>query len=82
VNVFAPGAGITAAYHTSDTAVATFWGTSMAAPHVSGWIARYLERNPTATLAQAKTALINSSTKNVVIDPGPGSPNRLLYAAP
>jgi len=59
-----------------------FSGTSMAAPHVTGWIARYLESNPTATLADAKAAIISSSTKDVVIDPGPGSPNRLLYAAP
>lgn len=83
VDVFAPGVNITSAGISSDTAVAPGWGgTSMAAPHVTGWLARYRQLNPSATLAQAKADLITASTKNVVNDPGPGSPNRLLYADP
>ncbi|WFE30383.1 S8 family serine peptidase [Solwaraspora sp. WMMD791] len=83
IDVFAPGASITSAGNSGDTAVAAGWsGTSMAAPHVAGWVARYLETNPTATLAQAKTALLGAATTNVLTGIGTGSANRLLYADP
>jgi subtilisin family serine protease len=82
VDVFAPGVGITSAGIASNTATAVFSGTSMATPHVAGWVARHLEENPTATLAQSKAALIASSTKGVLSAIGTGSPNRLLWADP
>lgn len=83
IDIFAPGDNITSAGRASDTAVASGWsGTSMAAPHVTGWVARYLESNPSATLAQAKTALVSAATTNVLTGIGTGSPNRLLYADP
>lgn len=83
VDIFAPGVNITSAGIASDTAVAFGWsGTSMAAPHVTGWLARYRQQFPTDTMAQAKSALITAATVGVVQNPGPGSPNRLLYAAP
>lgn len=41
VNVFAPGAYIDSAYHTSDTATFSSSGTSMAVPHVAGLMAYY-----------------------------------------
>ncbi|GAA2704649.1 S8 family peptidase [Micromonospora olivasterospora] len=83
VDVFAPGVNITSAGIASNTAVASGWsGTSMAAPHVTGWLARYRQQFPNNTMAQAKSALITAATTGVVKNPGPGSPNRLLYAAP
>jgi subtilisin family serine protease len=82
VDIFAPGQNVPSDWNASDTATAVLSGTSMATPHVTGWIARYLEENPTATLAQSKAALIASSTKDVLTDIGDGSPNRLLFADP
>ncbi|WP_158632262.1 S8 family serine peptidase [Micromonospora sp. Llam0] len=83
IDVFAPGNSITSAGNSSDSAVASGWsGTSMAAPHVTGWVARYLETNPSATMAQAKAALLSAATSNVLTGIGTGSPNLLLYADP
>ena len=47
-DIYAPGQGIVSAWHTSDSASADLQGTSMAAPHVAGVVARMLERSPTS----------------------------------
>ncbi len=78
VDIFAPGVDILSAYGTGDSDTAVLSGTSMAAPHVTGAVALYLQEYPSATPAQVASALINNSTKNVVIYPN-GSPNRMLY---
>jgi len=51
----------------------------MATPHVCGASALYLAGNPTATPAAVASALTSNATSGVVIGPGTGSPNRLLY---
>ncbi len=79
LDIFAPGSSITSAVNTSDTATATYNGTSMASPHVAGAAALYLGANPSASPAQVAQALINNATPNKVTSPGTGSPNRLLY---
>ncbi|MDP9793814.1 subtilisin family serine protease [Catenuloplanes nepalensis] len=79
VDLFAPGISITSAWSTNDTATNTISGTSMAAPHVAGAAALYLASNPTATPAQVNAAVIAATTAGVVVSPGTGSPNRLLY---
>ncbi|MGW6983603.1 S8 family peptidase [Streptomyces sp. NPDC054932] len=79
VDIFAPGSAITSAWGTGDTATNTINGTSMATPHVAGAAAVYLSQNPASTPAQVATALVGSSTPNVVTGPGAGSPNRLLH---
>jgi len=79
VDVFAPGSAIVSAYATSATASVSMSGTSMAAPHVAGAAAQYLQGAPTATPAQVRDAISANATVNVLSALGSGSPNRLLY---
>jgi hypothetical protein len=79
VDIFAPGVNITSSWYSSTTATNTISGTSMATPHVAGASALYLAGNPTATPAAVVSALTSNATSGVVIGPGTGSPNRLLY---
>lgn len=55
--------------NTKDTShkVCKISGTSMAAPQVTGALALFLSRNPTATPAQAHNWLINKSTKEQIL---------------
>lgn len=80
LDIFAPGSSITSSWSTSDTATNTISGTSMAAPHVAGVAALYLETSPSASPATVGSAIINNATLNHVSNPGSGSPNRLLYS--
>jgi aqualysin 1 len=80
LDLFAPGVGITSAWHRSDSDAARLDGTSMAAPHVAGVTALYLQRRPTATPAEASAAVANMATTGVVRNPPAFTPNRLLYA--
>ncbi len=79
VNLFAPGEDIYSAWNSSDTAIERLSGTSMAAPHVAGVIARLLQGSPTASPAQVKAALLTWASP-VVVNGGQGSPRALLYA--
>lgn len=79
VDLFAPGVDILSAGIASDTAMQVDSGTSMAAPHVSGVAALYLQRNPRATPATVQLALTMNAIRDRVINPGQGSPNRLLF---
>ena len=68
VDFFAPGSNITSASYLTDTGTATMSGTSMAAPHVAGAAALYLQGVPGSSPQQVRDGLFNLTTKNVVTD--------------
>jgi aqualysin 1 len=80
LDLFAPGASITSAWHTSNTATNTISGTSMAAPHVAGAAALHLESNRSASPAAVGKAITDDATQGKVTSAGTGSPNLLLYS--
>jgi subtilisin family serine protease len=82
LDLFAPGSGITSAWHTSTSATNTISGTSMAAPHVAGLAARYLSAAPTAVPSQVMDAVKAAATPDVVTSAGTLSPNLLAYGDP
>jgi subtilisin family serine protease len=79
VDMFAPGVAITSAWNGDDTDEISLSGTSMASPHVAGAAALYLAKNPGATPRQVRDGLVAAATPGKVTNPGPGSPNVLLY---
>jgi subtilisin family serine protease len=62
LDIWAPGVGITSAWSTADNATNTISGTSMAAPHVAGAAALYLESASSATADQVDEALSSNAT--------------------
>jgi len=80
LDIFAPGANILSASHSSNTGTATMSGTSMASPHVAGVVALHLSTNHSLTPAQLANIIVTTSTPGKVTSPGTGSPNRLLYS--
>ena len=80
VDLFAPGLQVRSTAKASDTATAVMSGTSMAAPHVTGAVARYLQTHRHATPAQVTSALVSTATRGVVTNRD-GSPDRLLWLA-
>jgi hypothetical protein len=79
VDIFAPGSTIYSAWYTGDNTYAKLSGTSMAAPHVCGATALYLNTNPNATPAEVEDYLVNNSSPDELSNIGTGSPNKLLY---
>jgi subtilisin-like proprotein convertase family protein len=79
VDIFAPGTAIISTFHTSDSATTSSTGTSMAAPHVAGVMAQFLQSNPAALPAEVKNAVLSTATTGILREINAGSPNRLLF---
>ncbi len=77
VDLFAPGSNITSTWNNGSSV--TISGTSMAAPHVAGVVALYLQDNPFATPAEVNAAIVNKTISEKITDTN-GSPNRLLQS--
>jgi subtilisin family serine protease len=67
VDWFAPGHQVTSASNQSDAADRTASGTSMAAPHVAGVAALFLEANPGVPAAAVFDGIRSSLSRGVVI---------------
>jgi serine protease len=79
VDLFAPGTDIPSTYpDPSYDYYALMSGTSMAAPHVTGAAALFLQKNLHATPAEVRAAILGSATPGKITDLK-GSPNLLLY---
>merc|ERR550539_1941499 len=78
-NIWAPGSSVLSAGHRSDTASATFSGTSMACPHVSGGAALVLEADPSKKSAAVLQELLETAVMNALTGLRSGDTNALLY---
>merc|ERR1712038_1045619 len=65
-NIWAPGSSVLSAGHRSDTASATFSGTSMACPHVSGATALVLEADPSNKSSAVLQELLDNAVRDAL----------------
>jgi len=77
--IWGPGSAITSAGHGSDTASATFSGTSMACPHVAGGALLILENSPEFKRDAVLDALLANGRKDWITDLKNGDTNTMLY---
>jgi subtilisin family serine protease len=76
VDLFAPGDDIPSAGLYGGTA--TMGGTSQAAPHVAGYVARYLQSSPAASPATV-TSYILAWGNPIITNAGPNTTTKLLH---
>lgn len=83
VDILAPGSSIRSAGIGSDSATVVRSGTSMAAPHVAGAAAQYLQVNGPTAPATVHSYLLSTATQNRIglhsASAAYNTPNRLLF---
>jgi subtilisin family serine protease len=77
VEAFAPGVQIPSTW--LDGGTRTLSGTSMAVPHVAGVGALYKSANGDVDSPALVKWIVDNATPDVVQNPSPGTPNRLLF---
>lgn len=75
--IFAPGTSITAAWIGGVDRTNTISGTSMASPHVAGIAAKIWSANTALDNRGVQAAMINFANRDLITNPGTGSPNYL-----
>jgi regulation of enolase protein 1 (concanavalin A-like superfamily) len=79
VDLFAPGSEIYSSFNPSDRSYAELSGTSMAAPHVAGSAALYLQTRPDASPSEVWTFIRQGSTQGTLRGLDAATVNRLLF---
>lgn len=82
LDLYAPGAQVAAAGYQSDDSYVLMSGTSMAAPHVAGVAALYLESRRSATPEALYHHLKASALWGQLENLRAGDPDRLLFIGP
>lgn len=85
VDVFAPGGafsggGLIELAYNGGSSYRWWLGTSFAAPVVAGAAALLLQQDPSLSPSAVADWIVQSATMGVVLNPGAGSPNRLLFS--
>jgi len=78
-DIFAPGRAITSAWIGSNSASKEISGTSMACPHVAGYVAGLLSEDSSRTPDDVLALLQEHGQYDLISNPGAGSPNLLLH---
>ncbi|XP_071807522.1 aqualysin-1-like [Asterias amurensis] len=78
VDIFAPGVDIPSLW-LGDYDVNIISGTSMACPHVTGGAVLAVGNEPKLKSTDVKAKVLKNATPGVVKNPGPDSPNLMLY---
>jgi len=79
VDIWAPGSSVLSAAHTSDTGTATFSGTSMACPHVSGAAALVLGADNSKSPQKVISDLLDDAALDTISDLKAGDTNAMLF---
>lgn len=81
VDLVAPGVAIDSTNAGNPRYFARDSGTSMAAPHVTGWVALYLQHHRTASPATVRQALVSTATRGRIANEVGGTPDLLPYTS-
>ncbi|TVR17180.1 MAG: S8 family peptidase [Balneolaceae bacterium] len=79
IDIFAPGSSVRSASFGSNTGTTLMSGTSMAAPHVAGVAALFLQHNSSATPVDVAQAIYSNATMGVVNNANSAN-NNMLYS--